>query len=508
MADKPSTVASLVTRALAPILLLMIVLGVLGVIGVYRTNATVNHVLDDVAPGIAANREYLQVMTDAETGVRGWVIQGKPSALQPYRRALVRLPEVTASLQGFADLKPGLGELIDRQSELSERWLTVYARPRLAAEPGDDGYDRRKFVQGKRAFDELRATNARIDASFDDEADEARHTARLAYRRAVVAVVVLTVLAALVGWVLARRLRRRVADPLRELERTVHLQAAGDISARARVFGPSEVAAVATAFNVLAEENERAQAVETESSARLLQLDHAKDDFVSNVSHELRTPLTSIKGYLELLQETCGPVEGTEQMWLVVNRNVHRLGLLIEDLLALANVESRDTTLTEVHLDEVVDDVVTDLRIAASNRDIDFVLELPGSRVPVLADKIQVMRAVLNVVSNAVKFCRAGGRVEVRLVNDGQEATLTVRDNGIGIPAGELPRLGSRFFRGTNAVDLQIGGTGLGIRMVQTIVAKHGGRVSIDSVQDEYTVVTIQLPVRGGSYDGTEPVRD
>ncbi|KRF15350.1 hypothetical protein ASG90_11600 [Nocardioides sp. Soil797] len=497
MTNQHPTVTSLLTRTLAPILLLMVVLGVLGVIGVYRTNQAVNHVLDEVSPGLAANREYLQVMTDAETGVRGWAIQGEDAALQPYRDALKRLPQVTASLHGYEDLRPGLDRLIDEQSELSERWLAVYARPRLAAGPGLDGYDQTRFIRGKRVFDALRSTNARIDASFDAEAEAARHTARLAYQRAVIAVIVLTVLAAFVAWLLARRLRRRVAGPLTDLEAVVRQQASGDVSARARVFGPSEVAAVAAAFNTLAEENEKARAVEGASKERLLQLDHAKDDFVSNVSHELRTPLTSIRGYLELVQDGQDADPQTEQMWRVINRNVDRLGVLIEDLLALANVESHNTTLTEVDLGNVVHDVVTDLRIAAANRGINFVLDVPDNGIRVLGDRIQLLRAILNVVSNAVKFCRTDGHVDVRLSSDGEEATLTVRDNGIGIPAAELNQLGSRFFRGSNAVHLQIGGTGLGLRMVQTIVGKHGGRMSIDSEEHEFTLVTIRIPVLG-----------
>src|SRR3546814_1981157 len=110
--------------------------------------------------------------------------------------------------------------------------------------------------------------------------------------------------------------------------------------------------------------------VEEATHARLLDLDQAKTDFVSNVSHELRTPLTSIQGYLELLQDEYDEVPGADREWEVVNRNVKRLGVLIEDLLTLANMESRHTTLTEVDLAIVVEEVVVDLRIAAANKGV------------------------------------------------------------------------------------------------------------------------------------------
>ncbi|WP_067437205.1 sensor histidine kinase [Nocardioides jensenii] len=509
MTARPTSVTSLVARTITPVLALMLVLGILGVIGVYRTNRAVNRVLDDVAPGMAVNGEFMQLMTDAETGVRGWVIQGRPAALQPYRAALKRLPAVSDELRDYQGVRPELEDLVAEQRARSEEWLATYARPRLASGPGPRGYDARRFAEGRRIFDELRAVNAHIDSVFDDEAEKARDTARLAYRRAIIAMIVLTLGAALSAWFLGRRFRIKVQGPLDDLEATVNRLAAGETSARAPVTGPREIAAVATAFNELAAESERAQRVEVQTRDRLLDLDQAKTDFVSNVSHELRTPLTSIKGYLELLRDECGDGEpGTERMWEIVERNVGRLGVLVEDLLTLANVESHHTTLTEIDLRDVVDDVAADLRIAAANRGITMVVDLPPRSVRVLADKTQLLRAVLNVVSNAVKFCRDDGRVDVVLTTDGESAKLTVRDTGIGIPAADLSQLGGRFFRGSNAVRLEIGGTGLGVRMVQTILNRHGGRVSFDSVENEYTLVTMTLPVRhDGGWDEAGPAQ-
>src|SRR3546814_7783414 len=134
--------------------------------------------------------------------------------------------------------------------------------------------------------------------------------------------------------------------------------------------------------------------VEEATHARLLDLDQAKTDFVSNVSHELRTPLTSIQGYLELLQDEYDEVPGADRKWEVVNRNVKRLGVLIEDLLTLANMESRHTTLTEVDIAIVVEEVVVDLRIAAANKGVTISVALPARAPFVLADKTHLLRAL------------------------------------------------------------------------------------------------------------------
>src|SRR3546814_364206 len=159
-------------------------------------------------------------------------------------------------------------------------------------------------------------------------------------------------------------------------------------------------------------------------------------------------------------------------------------------------MESRHTTLTEVDLAIVVEEVVVDLRIAAANKGVTISVDLPARAPFVLADKTQLLRALLNIVTNAVKFSRPEGRVDIRLRKEGDEAVLTVRDSGIGIPASELANLGSRFFRASNAVQMEISGTGLGVRMVQTIIEKHGGNVTFDSAEDEFTLVTVRLPMR------------
>jgi signal transduction histidine kinase len=125
--------------------------------------------------------------------------------------------------------------------------------------------------------------------------------------------------------------------------------------------------------------------------------------------------------------------------------------------------------------------------------------------VVVLGDRSQLIRAVQNLVTNAVKFSRPGGMVHVRVRQEGSEAVLEVADEGIGIPAADLPGLGSRFYRARNAVKAEISGTGLGLRIVQTILDRHEGALGVESVEGEGATFTLRLPTSTRAFH-TPPV--
>ena len=251
------------------------------------------------------------------------------------------------------------------------------------------------------------------------------------------------------------------------------------------------------AINRMADENDRARAVEARVVEQLHELDAVKSDFVSNVSHELRTPLTSILGYLELLEEEVqGHAHDSEtEMIEAAKRNVVRLGELIDDLLALTRSEAQRTELVPLDLALLARDIVTDLRVASSQQGVGIRLDLPSAPVPVLADSSQMARVLTNLVSNAVKFSPGGSEVVVTVDTQGDDAVLTVDDHGIGIPEAELSQLGSRFYRASNAVSMGITGTGLGLRIVQAIVENHHGSVDLRSSLGDGTTVWVRIPL-------------
>ena len=502
------TVGQRVARVIATAAVVVLLVGSIGVIGLLVTTRSVDNLVDHIEPARQANDGVLQDLTDADAGIRGWAISGDQAALVPFFAAMDELPGHQSDLERYEPPIEGIDGLLEDQDEAIDAWISAYVNPRLDAGPGPENYDPALFLRGRRAFEAVRTANDRIDQELATSAQDAREASTRAWNTAV-AVMLLAVLlglAAVLG--LGRSLVRGIQRPLAGLVDVVKRLAAGEDGVRARTDGLREVAAVGEAVNVLAVENERGRAVEAEVHESLRELDRTKNDFVSNVSHELRTPLTSIRGYLELLEDDNDLGGPEREMWEAVNRNVTRLSLLIEDLLTLSRVESRGTELTELDLRDVVIEVVSDLKVVAARRDVDVELEFPTEPLRVLADQTQILRAVLNVASNAVKFTRPGGWVKVVVALEGDDAVVTVQDNGIGIPEEELVTVGRRFFRGSNAVDQQIAGTGLGIRIVQTIMSRHAGSVAFESVEHEGTTVKLRMPLRGAGGVDRGPLPD
>jgi len=247
---------------------------------------------------------------------------------------------------------------------------------------------------------------------------------------------------------------------------------------------------------------------QAEHVERLERLDQQKTDFMATVSHELRTPLTSIAGYLELLRD--GDVGDLSQqqaaMLDIIERNTVRLRGLIEDLLVLNRIESTGlrAVVRPVGVGDLIRHLGDSLAPMADAAGVTLRIEPVPQEAVISADSAQVERALVNVVSNAVKFTRSGGAVTVSVElpearDDSEDATRVVRircrDNGIGIPAADLERLFVRFFRASNATSQAIPGTGLGLAIVKTIVEGHEGTLTLSSTEGEGTEVVIELPL-------------
>ncbi len=229
----------------------------------------------------------------------------------------------------------------------------------------------------------------------------------------------------------------------------------------------------------------------------LRELDRLKDEFVALVSHELRTPLTSIVGYVRvLLRNRAEPLQEQQRELLqVVDRNASRLVALVGDLLFTGKVDAGKLTLepTTFALAELARQSVESALPVAGEREVELVFE-NGGDVEVEADRPRIAQLIDNLVSNAVKFTPAGGRVTVRVEAGDDDALLTVEDSGIGIPEAELERLFERFFRASTATSREIPGSGLGLSVAKTIAELHGGSLELRSREGEGTTVVARLP--------------
>ncbi len=239
-----------------------------------------------------------------------------------------------------------------------------------------------------------------------------------------------------------------------------------------------------------------------------------KDQFVGLISHELRTPLSSILGYLELvLDDPDQPLTDEQRSHLgTVERNAQRLLRLVGDLLFTAQVEAGHFTLQpeDVDLAGVLRAAEETARVAAAAGEVQLDLVLPAGRVTVRGDAVRLGQACDNLVSNAVKFTPAGGRVTLALqagwrAADGgftaeerpgttPVARIAVSDTGYGIPAAELDQLFTRFFRASTARRNAVKGVGLGLSITRTITTAHGGTLDVASVEGQGTTFTLTLP--------------
>src|SRR5467141_2037680 len=235
------------------------------------------------------------------------------------------------------------------------------------------------------------------------------------------------------------------------------------------------------------------------------ELDRQRSDFLTVAAHELRTPLTPLSMYLQSIDRRLARGQQVEaELVSKARRQVDRLGRLVEDLLDVSRLESRrmDLGATELDLNELVDDVVSDFRGQTRNHDIVF------HRAPVAllvqADQERIEQVLVNLFQNAIKYSPQGGQILVSVQRSGAEARISVQDPGIGIPRDEQTKLFQRFFRAANATTRNYSGLGIGLFVSHEIVHHHGGRFEVQSDVGTGSTFTFYLPLspRAGSIVG------
>ena len=230
---------------------------------------------------------------------------------------------------------------------------------------------------------------------------------------------------------------------------------------------------------------------------RLRQLENTRQEFVANVSHELRTPLSLIKGFVETLREGAKNDPAVAERFLEkIERHTDRLTFLIEDLLTLSKLQSGQTVLNlqRVALREAVQRTLDDLQARAAEKHSTLDNQV-STGLHARADAERLQQVLSNLVDNAIKYGRAGGRVTLGArVLDGARVELSVRDDGPGIPPDSRERVFERFYRVDKARSREQGGTGLGLAIVKHIVQAHGGEVRVESEMGRGTTFFFTLP--------------
>jgi signal transduction histidine kinase len=229
-------------------------------------------------------------------------------------------------------------------------------------------------------------------------------------------------------------------------------------------------------------------------AADLNNLEHMRQEFISNVSHEIQSPLTSISGFARVLrEENLSPGQRDHYLNIIEEESV-RLSRLSENMLRLASLDSDKHPFhaEPVRLDKQLQMLVLACEPQWQGKDLDMSVEFEP--VTIEADRDLLSQVWVNLLHNAIKFTPEGGTVQVFLEESGQEAVVRVRDSGIGISAEDLEHIFERFFKADKSRTRSGGGSGLGLSIIQKIVQMHGGSVSVQSAPGEGTEMTVRLP--------------
>lgn len=228
-------------------------------------------------------------------------------------------------------------------------------------------------------------------------------------------------------------------------------------------------------------------------------------DWLNTVAHDLKTPINSVRGCILLVQQLGPLTEKQQQFTQKALNGLQRMEHLVSRLLDISWVDAdAELDLTEIPLQAVVDEAIEPLREIAEQRDITIGVEFDPRIRSVVADARRVGQVIDNLVSNAIKYNRDGGKVFVKVAYEPDAVHIQVQDTGIGISDSDQVRVFERFFRAREGVALRIEGSGLGLAITKAIVQKHGGRIWFQSKQGEGASFFFTLPLHPDRGDGSD----
>jgi signal transduction histidine kinase len=248
-------------------------------------------------------------------------------------------------------------------------------------------------------------------------------------------------------------------------------------------------------------QNDHLQRKVKSARIELAELERLKTDFIAIASHELRTPLGLILGHATFLRELAGDTY-TEQLDVII-RNTTRLKEIVENLADVDNYQTGSARVRnkQVSLTRIIEDVVLTFQDEARSRDITLEADTGDTPHTIDADGVKINIALSNLVKNALQYTDPGGHVRISVVMDSGYQKVTVKDDGIGIPAKDLPRVFERFFQVETHLTRRHGGMGLGLSVAKAMIELHGGRIwaESDGVPGKGSTFTFLLPTHRAS---------
>ena len=297
-----------------------------------------------------------------------------------------------------------------------------------------------------------------------------------AYYAMIISMIAAIALSCLIGFFVARGL----VNPIRRITKTAGAIRSGDLEARTNLVGMDEIAQLGMTFDDMAQsiENDR------ELERRL----------INDVAHELRTPLMAMQATMEAMVD--GVLPADEQRLIMLNNEVIRLGKLVDALLKLSRLENRSTPMKKEELDlgKLIEEMVLShqMLVEEAGLALEYRYE-PGIMVD--ADPDLIKQATANILSNAVRYTPAGGKVSMEVRHDETMAQISIADTGIGLSEEDLKHIFSRFWRADGGRARESGGLGVGLTIVKEIVDRHNGWVNVESELGKGSTFTINIPL-------------
>jgi signal transduction histidine kinase len=285
---------------------------------------------------------------------------------------------------------------------------------------------------------------------------------------------------------------RSLTAPLSRLSEAARAIGTQDLARRVKVEGTIEVASLARALN--------------EMVAALEQTERLRRNLVADVAHELRTPLTVLQGNLMAVIDDIYPLEKAEITRLYEQTRL--LSRLVEDLHELSQAEAKQLPLNlrPVHMDKLIETVVTTFEPLAQTRSVLLQVEILPNLPRVWGDSARLSQVLHNILNNALAHTPSGGRISIRAMCHADMLSLSIQDTGEGIPTEYLPYVFERFYRADRSRTRHTGGTGLGLAITKAIVETHAGSITAASegIPGQGSTFTIELPLANSENIRTE----
>lgn len=464
------------------------------------------------ADGVQASKRRLY---EAMEALRAAAVQAPGGASQPgdWREKSAELERV-AHFTAFLEASEYRFNEVERLRRQGKRDLAARALSAFSEEE----------IDGK--FQPL------IDAAIQAEREKARRAEAdlvgwvgQSRRLAVLAALAAALFSLASGALLLRRLKK----PVEALMQGTDEIASGNLGHRIALDSRDEFGYLAAHFNQMARELEQQQAKLREGRAMLEQkvagrtaelhqlneelkrMDTARREFLADISHELRTPITVIRGEAEVTLRGGGRDAGEyrEALQRIAELSM-QLGTYVNDLLFIARAETATVQFARdsVDLAELVAGAAEDFQHMAQESAISVGLDAPPGPVWVRGDKQRLRQVLFILGDNACRYSNPGGHIQIALWTEGEEASFSLSDQGIGIPAQDLERIFDRHFRSKNARRSRDDGTGLGLPMAKSIIKAHGGRIAVASAENTGSTFTVTLPLASfPSTSGLPPQR-